>query len=82
MDTHSWVHLACHASQNHLHPTLSALYLHGGETMSLEAIDRKSLGYARFDFLSACQPALGDEKLLPAEAVHLAADLLMVAQST
>ncbi|KAG8765225.1 hypothetical protein FRC12_007618 [Ceratobasidium sp. 428] len=75
MDSHSWVHLACHASQNLLDPIKSAFHLHDG-SLDLTAIARKPLKNAQLAFLSACQTATGDESL-PDEAVHLAAGLLM-----
>ncbi|KAG9083206.1 hypothetical protein FRC06_004655, partial [Ceratobasidium sp. 370] len=80
MQDHSWVHFACHASQNASDPNASAFQLHDGE-LSLAKITQKSLPYADFAFLSACQTAMGDENL-PDEAVHLAAGMLMVGYSS
>jgi CHAT domain-containing protein len=80
MEEHSWVHLACHASQNTANPTASAFHLHDGE-LDLAAITRKSLKSAGFAFLSACQTATGDENL-PDEAVHLAAGMIMAGYSS
>ncbi|KAG8734158.1 hypothetical protein FRC10_011925 [Ceratobasidium sp. 414] len=76
MESHSWVHLACHASQNIAEPTASAFQLHGGD-LKLATITRRKFKHAEFAFLSACQTAMGDEKL-PDEAIHLAAGMLMV----
>ncbi|KAG9124199.1 hypothetical protein FRC07_012464, partial [Ceratobasidium sp. 392] len=70
----SWVHLACHASQNLSDPTASAFHLHGGE-LSLAAIARRPLPNAELAFLSACETAAGDESI-PDEVVHLAAGML------
>ncbi|KAI0684977.1 CHAT domain-containing protein [Cytidiella melzeri] len=74
MDTHGWVHLACHGLQNSQDPTKSAFALHDG-TLELSTLMTKSLPHAELAFLSACQTATGDEKL-PEEAVHLAAGML------
>ncbi|KAG9119637.1 hypothetical protein FRC07_005261, partial [Ceratobasidium sp. 392] len=76
MRKHSWVHLACHASQNTTDPTASAFQLHDGE-LSLAEIIEQPLQNAEFASLSACQTATGDEHL-PDEAVHLAAGMLMI----
>lgn len=74
MDTHSWVHFACHASQNTSDPLRSAFYLHDGD-LDLSSIIRTRLDNADLAFLSACQTSAGDEKLSE-EAVHLAAGML------
>lgn len=75
MSAHSWVHLACHASQHSDDPGMSSFYLYDGP-LSLSAIIRKPLQHASFAFLSACETASGDETL-PDEAVHLAAGMLV-----
>lgn len=75
MAGHSWVHLACHASQNRDDPTASAFYLHDG-SLDLSTISKSSLNCASLAFLSACQTAAGDEGL-PEEVIHLAAGMLM-----
>ncbi|KAF8595178.1 hypothetical protein BDV93DRAFT_576264, partial [Ceratobasidium sp. AG-I] len=75
METHSWVHIACHAKQNLANPMQSAFYLHGG-MLDLASIVQKQLKNADLAFLSACQTATGDEKLSE-EAVHLAAGMLI-----
>jgi CHAT domain-containing protein len=80
MEQHSWVHLACHASQNTSDPTKSAFQLHGGE-LDLATITQKSLKHARLAFLSACETATGDNNL-PEEAVHLAAGMIMAGYPT
>ncbi|KAG9090580.1 hypothetical protein FS749_000443 [Ceratobasidium sp. UAMH 11750] len=79
MKRHSWVHLACHASQD-TNPSESAFHLHGGR-LSLSQISRTALEHAQLAFLSACQTATGDEKL-PEEAVHLAAGMIIAGYST
>jgi CHAT domain-containing protein len=75
METYSWVHLACHAVQDTVEPIRSALCLHDGR-LELSKIITKSFPDADFAFLSACQTAMGDEKLSE-EAVHLAAGLIL-----
>ncbi|KAF8594676.1 TPR-like protein [Ceratobasidium sp. AG-I] len=75
IETHSWVHFACHASQDTPDPTASAFHLHDGP-LSLKNIMKKSYKNAGLAFLSACQTAKGDADL-PDEAVHLAAGMLM-----
>ncbi|QRV95725.1 CHAT domain protein [Ceratobasidium sp. AG-Ba] len=75
IEHHSWLHLACHASQNIADPTASALQLHDGPLRLLD-ITRKSRKHTEFAFLSACETATGDQKM-PDEAVHLAAGMMM-----
>ncbi|KAG8725159.1 hypothetical protein FRC09_007148 [Ceratobasidium sp. 395] len=75
MQQHSWIHLACHASQDISDPTASAFQLRRGN-LDLATITRKPLPNAELAFLSACETATGDEKT-PDEAVHLAAGMLM-----
>lgn len=75
MDEYSWVHMACHASQNVVDPARSAFHLHDGDLM-LSHITKKSFKNKGLAFLSACQTAKGDQKL-PEESVHLAAGMLM-----
>ena len=70
----SFLHLACHASQNIGDSLESAIHLHDGP-LKLSAIIQKSLPAAELAFLSACQTSTGDENL-PEEAVHLAAGML------
>ncbi|CUA68010.1 Nesprin-2 [Rhizoctonia solani] len=80
INSHSWVHFACHASQIPQDPTSSAFYLHQG-TLDLNTITQQSLGKKAFAFLSACQTATGDIDF-PEEAVHLAAGMIMVGYPT
>ncbi|KAF8604305.1 TPR-like protein [Ceratobasidium sp. AG-I] len=75
IEKHSWVHFACHASQNASDPTASAFHLHNGP-LNLTTIMQKSFKHAGLAFLSACQTAKGDTDL-PEESVHLAAGMLM-----
>ncbi|KAG9096541.1 hypothetical protein FS749_008268 [Ceratobasidium sp. UAMH 11750] len=80
MVDHSWVHFACHASQNPLDPLRSALHLYDSD-LDLASISRNPMKHAQLAFLSACQTAAGDSTL-PDEAVHLAAGLLMAGYPT
>ena len=75
MQESSWVHLACHGTQDTVDPTKSALLLANGE-LQLSTIANQSFPHAQFAFLSACQTATGDVKL-EEEAVHLAAGMLL-----
>ncbi|KAG8697702.1 hypothetical protein FRC09_007690, partial [Ceratobasidium sp. 395] len=75
LDSRSWVHFACHASQNVTSPTESAFHLHDS-SLNLATITRKQSKHADLAFLSACQTATGDTNL-PEEAVHLAAGMIM-----
>ncbi|KAJ7476610.1 CHAT domain-containing protein [Mycena latifolia] len=65
----SWVHLACHGTQNLVEPTKSCLLLHGGK-LELETMLRIPLPNAQFVFLAACQTAMGDPGLVN-ESFHL-----------
>ncbi|KAG8718643.1 hypothetical protein FRC09_012354 [Ceratobasidium sp. 395] len=80
IEQHSWVHLACHASQNSTNPTKSAFHLHDGP-LDLGAVSRKQLKHAELAFLSACQTATGDTELSD-EAVHLAAGMIFAGYRT
>ncbi|KAG8780096.1 hypothetical protein FRC12_023458 [Ceratobasidium sp. 428] len=74
MQNHSWVHFACHASQNSDDPMRSAFHLYD-QDLDLATITGSQLNNAQLAFLSACQTATGDAAL-PDEAIHLAAGLL------
>ena len=74
MESHSWIHFACHGSQNTQSALQSTFYLHDGELMLTEII-KKQLINADLAFLSACQTSTGEEKLSE-EAVHLAGGML------
>ncbi|QRW10030.1 CHAT domain protein [Ceratobasidium sp. AG-Ba] len=75
MEELSWVHLACHATQNVSNPGQSAFHLHDG-VLTLEEITRRKFTNKGLAFLSACQTAAGDRSL-PDEATHLAAGMLV-----
>ncbi|KAI0035772.1 CHAT domain-containing protein, partial [Vararia minispora EC-137] len=75
METCSWIHLACHASQDPRDPTQSAFALHGG-ALTLAEIMTRSFVHTEFAVLSACETAAGDSAL-PGEAMHLAAGMFM-----
>ena len=74
METHGWVHLACHASQDTHSPLNSGFFLHDGRLELLEIMKLK-IPERELAYLSACQTSTGDEKLSE-EAVHLAAGML------
>lgn len=80
METHSCIHLACHAYQNRGDATKSAPQLHDGN-LALSTIMRQYFKHAEFAFLSACRTATGDDRL-PDEAVHLAAGMLFAGYRT
>jgi CHAT domain-containing protein len=63
LQTCSWVHLACHGTQNLVEPTKSQLLLYGG-TLDLQTILQMSLPNAQVVFLAACQTAKGDTQLV------------------
>ncbi|KAH8795985.1 CHAT domain-containing protein [Flagelloscypha sp. PMI_526] len=74
LETHGWVHLACHGIQKFPDPMESSFALHDG-SLTLASLMRKSMGHAQFAFLSACQTATGDQKI-PDEAMHLTSGML------
>ncbi|KAG9115770.1 hypothetical protein FRC07_007508 [Ceratobasidium sp. 392] len=80
MESHSWVHFACHGSQNPYDPLKSALHLHDKE-LDLATIAQHPLKNKQLAILSACQTAKGDSAL-PDESLHLAAGLLMAGYPT
>jgi CHAT domain-containing protein len=71
-----WIHLACHGQQNPDDPMESGFLLHD-KILKLSEIVKMSLPRADFAFLSACQTAMGDEKLAE-ESVHLAAGMFLL----
>ncbi|KIM89429.1 hypothetical protein PILCRDRAFT_60841 [Piloderma croceum F 1598] len=73
LDTSSWIHFACHGSQDPIMGTKSAFALHDGH-LKLDKIASKRLSVGQFAFLSACHTASGLREL-PGEAMHLAAGL-------
>ncbi|KAH8798580.1 CHAT domain-containing protein [Flagelloscypha sp. PMI_526] len=74
LQTHGWVHLACHGTQNFPDPKESSFALHDGR-LTLSSLMQKSMVHAEFAFLSACQTATGDQKI-PDEAMHLTSGML------
>jgi CHAT domain-containing protein len=66
---YSWIHLACHGTQDLTQPTKSRLLLYDG-VLELETILRMPLPNAEFVFLAACQTAMGDVDLVN-ESFHL-----------
>ncbi|KAJ7153046.1 CHAT domain-containing protein [Mycena crocata] len=74
LQDHSWVHLACHGTQDLRDPTKSHLMLYGGD-LQLETILRMPLSKAEFVFLAACQTAMGDRELRN-ESFHLGGGLI------
>ncbi|KAG9122725.1 hypothetical protein FRC07_000766 [Ceratobasidium sp. 392] len=81
MRKHSWVHLACHASQKHHDFGASSFYLHNGDILDLSTIAREPPRHAEFAFLSACQTAQGDEAVTN-EGIHLAGGMLIAGYSS
>ena len=73
IQSHSCVHLACHAIQAD-DGSSSAFYLEDGELDLLEII-KKDIKIADFAFLSACQTSMGSD-FFSEEAIHLAAGML------
>ncbi|KZV63933.1 TPR-like protein [Peniophora sp. CONT] len=73
---YSWVHLACHGTQQSIDATQSAFMLFDGP-LSLADLMATAAEDAELAFLSACQTATGDEKN-PEESMHLAAGMLAV----
>jgi CHAT domain-containing protein len=71
----NWIHLACHGVQDNISPTDSAFLLIDGR-LTLKEIMKQSFSGTELAVLSACQTATGD-KMLPEEAIHLAAGMLM-----
>lgn len=64
------VHLACHGLQ-HIQRPLDSHFILSDGCLDLRRILMEALKSAEFAFLSACQTATGDEKLVN-ESVHLA----------
>jgi len=68
---HSWVHLACHAGQQHSDPDSSGFALRDG-TLTITDLAAQPTKHRDLAFLSACQTATGGIRHLD-EAIHLAA---------
>ena len=73
MKTHTWIHFACHGSQDITEPLQSAFHLYDGP-LNLSEIIKQRPDNAEFAFLSACQTSTGVNKLSD-ESVHLAAGM-------
>ena len=71
----NWIHMACHGKQDTSEPMKSSLILHD-ETLELSEIARHAFPRADFALLSACQTAVGDERIAD-ESVHLAAGMFL-----
>ncbi|KAG1774790.1 CHAT domain-containing protein [Suillus placidus] len=69
----TWLHFACHGTQNFEEPFRSA-FLMRDQPLSLLDITQMNLSRHEFAFLSACETAVGDFHT-PDEVVHLAAGL-------
>ncbi|KZV76176.1 hypothetical protein PENSPDRAFT_570139 [Peniophora sp. CONT] len=76
MSENHWMHIACHGMQDTTDPTQSAFALYDGQ-LTLSALMETVADNAELAFLSACQTAVGDEKI-PEESAHLAAGMLAV----
>jgi CHAT domain-containing protein len=74
MKLSAWLHLACHGEQDPDNSFKSGLILYN-EKLELEKILEIDLPQAKFVYLSACETALGDERLQN-EAMHLAGGFL------
>jgi CHAT domain-containing protein len=75
LSTTSIAHFACHGQQDTKNPLESALILDDGERLKISRIMEQPMPGASLAFLSACETALGDERL-PDEVIHLAASML------
>ncbi|KZV59764.1 hypothetical protein PENSPDRAFT_644770 [Peniophora sp. CONT] len=76
INQYPWVHFACHGVQDATDPTQSAFALYDGR-LTLSMLMNTVADNAELAFLSACQTAVGDEKI-PEESAHLAAGMLVV----
>jgi CHAT domain-containing protein len=74
MKSSAWLHLACHGEQDPEDSFNSGLILSDGK-LSLQQILDIDLTQAKFVYLSACETAMGDERLQN-EAMHLAGGFL------
>lgn len=77
MRSNTWVHLACHGFQDPKDPTQSAFALIDGP-LTLSTLMSEVAENAELAFISACQTAVGDEKVSE-ESAHLAAGTRMLA---
>ncbi|KJA22796.1 hypothetical protein HYPSUDRAFT_185851 [Hypholoma sublateritium FD-334 SS-4] len=74
LQSHNWVHFACHGIQDPHEPLESGVYLHNGRLKLLEIMQQK-IENPKLAFFSACQTSKGDNNLSE-EVVHLAAGML------
>jgi hypothetical protein len=70
-----WVHFACHGIQDAVNRTESGLCLADRRRLKISDIIALSRPHGGLAFLSACQTAMGDERLSD-EAIHIAAGML------
>ncbi|KAG9307897.1 hypothetical protein JVU11DRAFT_12972 [Chiua virens] len=80
MKESDWVHFCCHGMQDHVNPLDSGLLLADCTRLKLSDVVQLSRPRRGLAFLSACQTAMGDEKLSD-EAIHLAAGMLLAGYS-
>ncbi|KAG2746782.1 hypothetical protein P692DRAFT_20739488 [Suillus brevipes Sb2] len=73
LQDNTWLHFACHGTQNYRDPFKSA-FLMRDQPLSLLDITQMDLFRHEFAFLSACETAVGDFAT-PDEVIHLAAGL-------
>jgi CHAT domain-containing protein len=71
----SIAHFACHEQHDAQSPLKNGLFLQYGQLQASQ-IMRQLTPNAALTFLSACETAMGDEKL-PDEVLHLGATLLV-----
>jgi CHAT domain-containing protein len=74
INQNSYLHLACHGTQDREVPTNSAFLLYDG-SLTLSKLIRSPSSSGELAFLSACETSMGDATM-PDEAAHLAAGLL------
>ncbi|KAF8987642.1 CHAT domain-containing protein [Cyathus striatus] len=74
ISTHSWVHFACHGTQNSSNPLNSAFHVHDG-LLTISKIIQVDIQEADFAFLSACETS-SVNKEFPDEALHISAAML------
>ncbi|KAG9309634.1 hypothetical protein JVU11DRAFT_10298 [Chiua virens] len=80
MKVSDWVHFCCHGTQDHTNPLDSGLLLADRTRLKLSDVVQLARPRGGLAFLSACQTAMGDEKLSD-EAIHLAAGMLLAGYS-
>lgn len=76
LETHAWVHLACHGYRNDAQPFSSYFSLHHDDRITLLDLIQTDLPNAELAVLSACHSA-GTNKNLPDEFLHPAAVMMM-----